>query len=321
MSAAPRRWLVTGMAVLAVMLLAACGQSASSAGKAGDNSPGGRDPDELVFAAVPSENAQSMQQAYQPLIKLLEQQTGKKIRFQNATSYAAVIEAQRTDKADIVQYGPFSLVTAQNSGVKATPIAAQTLTKGAEPGYHSYAITRPDTGIKSIADFKGKKVCFVDPNSTSGFLYPSAALLQAGIDPNKGVNQVMAGAHDASALSVLSGQCDAGFVEDVMIDSILPGKGQLKPGQLQVVWKSETIAGSPIAISDDLSPDLKAKITDVFQNKANVDYLNANGICTPGCKSVDDASDWGYSRVDNGFYDGVRKVCDITHAKQCTTAS
>lgn len=156
---------------------------------------------------------------------MLEKATGKKVRFQSATSYSSVIEAQRTGNVDIGQYGPFSLVTAQNSGVKITPIAAETTAKGTAPGYHSYGITRPGSGINSIADFKGKKVCFVDPDSTSGFLYPSAALIDAGLDPSKDVTQVIAGGHDASALAVLNGQCDAGFAQESMIDTTLPGKG------------------------------------------------------------------------------------------------
>jgi phosphonate transport system substrate-binding protein len=307
-----------GIAVLAALVLAACGQSASGGSSAGGAPQNGRNPDELVLAAVPAENAQSLQQAYQPLITLLQNETGKKIRFQSATSYSSVIEAQRTGKVDIAQYGPFSFVTAQNSGVKATPIAAQTLTKGAVPGYRSYGITRPGTGINTIADYRGRKICFVDPTSTSGFLYPSAALIDAGIDPKNDVTPVMAGGHDASALAVLSGQCDAGFSRDSMIDTTLPTKGQLQPGQLNVVWKSDVIAGSPVAISDDLAPELKAKISDAFQNKANVDYFNANGICVHACTSADDAGDWGYTKVDNAFYNGVRKVCETTKAKQCS---
>ncbi|GBG37642.1 phosphate/phosphite/phosphonate ABC transporter substrate-binding protein [Mycobacterium montefiorense] len=315
MLARPRGSLgLAAIAVLATVLLAACGQSAS-AGRSGGG-PGGRNPGELVFAAVPSENAQSLQQAYQPLITLLQKATGKTIRFQSATSYSSAIEAQRADKADFVQYGPFSLVTAQNSGVKVTPIAAETVAKGTPPGYHSYGITRPGTGINSIADFRGKKICFVDLNSTSGYLYPSSALINAGIDPNKDVTQVISGGHDASALSVLNGQCDAGFAQESMIDTTLPGKGQLKPGQLNVVWKSDLIRGSPIGISDDLAPDLKSKIINAFGN-ANVDYMNANGICTPACAHLGEVNGWGYATVDNSFYDSVRKVCQTTHAKQC----
>jgi phosphonate transport system substrate-binding protein len=304
--------------VFAALLLAGCGQSADSGAGAGAGSPNGRNPDELVFAAVPAENAQSLQNDYKPLIALLQKETGKSIRFQSATSYSAVIEAQRTGKVDIAQYGPFSFVTAQNSGVKATPVAAQTQKKGATPGYQSYGITRPGSGINSIDDYRGKKVCFVDPNSTSGYLYPSAALLNAGIDPTKDITPVMTGGHDASALAVLHGQCDAGFAEDSMIDGTLPSKGQLKPGELNVVWKSDVIAGPPVVISDDLDPALKTKIAETFQTKANIDYFNSTGICSPDCTSADDSGDWGYSKVDNSFYDGVRKVCDVTKAKQCS---
>lgn len=312
----PRRpFGLAALVVLTVVLLTACGQSAN-AGRKGSGSAGGRNPDELVFAAVPSENAQSLQQAYQPLLTLLQKATGKPIRFQSATSYSSAIEAQRAGKADFVQYGPFSLVTAQHSGVKVTPIAAETVAKGTPPGYHSYGITRPGSGINSIADFRGKKICFVDENSTSGYLYPSAGLINAGIDPIKDVTQVIAGGHDASALSVLNGQCDAGFAQESMIDTTLPARGQLKPGQLSVVWKSDLIPGSPIGISDDLAPDLKAKIINAFPN-ANIDYMNANGICTPACAHLGEINGWGYATVDNAFYDGVRNVCRTTHAKQC----
>jgi phosphonate transport system substrate-binding protein len=306
-----------GLVALAA-LLAACGPSAANNSA---NSSGGRNPDQLVFAAVPSENAQSLQQAYQPIIAMLEKETGKQIKFQSATDYAAVIEAQRTGKVDIAQYGPLSYVLARNSGVKATVIAAQTVSKGAQPGYRSYAITRAGSPIKTIADFKGKKICFVDPNSTSGYLYPEAALLDAGINPTKDITPVMTGGHDASVLGVASGQCDAGFAEDSMVDHTLIDKGQLKPGQVTTIWKSDIIAGSPVAISDDLTPDLKAKLTEAFQTKANVDYLNANGFCSTTCKAADDAGDWGYVKVDDAFYDGVRKVCATTKDKQCSAAS
>ena len=307
-----------GIAVLAALLLAACGQSADTNSSSGSSAAsGGRNPDQLVMAAVPAENAQSLQQDYKPVIAMLEKETGKTVTFQSATSYSAVIEAQRTGKVDIVQYGPFSFVTAQNSGVKATPVAAQTNKKGAKPGYQSYGITRPDTGIKTLADYKGKKICFVDPDSTSGYLYPSAGLIKAGIDPKKDITPVMAGGHDASVLAVLSGQCDAGFAEDSMIDTTLPSKGQLKPGQLNVLWKSDVIAGPPIALSDDLAPDLKTKIADAFNTKGNIDYLNANGYCTPNCTTADDSGDWGWSKVDNSFYDGIRDVCETTKAPQC----
>ena len=51
----------------------------------------------------------------------------------------------------------------------------------------------------------GKKVCFVDPSSTSGYLFPSYNLLKAGVDPKTDVTPVFAGKHDVSVQKVAAG--------------------------------------------------------------------------------------------------------------------
>ncbi|GAB3562390.1 phosphate/phosphite/phosphonate ABC transporter substrate-binding protein [Amycolatopsis endophytica] len=309
-----KRWRALALTG-AALVLTACGQSAAG------NGEGTRNPDELVFAAIPSEESTSLQQDYQSVINLLERVTGKTVRFQQATDYAAVIEGQRSGKVDIAQYGPLSYVVAKNSGVRTTAIAAQLKEKGGTPGYQSYGIVKTGSPIHDLAGFKGKKVCFVDPNSTSGYLYPKAGLSDAGVNADTDVTPVMAGGHDASALAVAGGQCDAGFAYDTMVDIQLPGKGQLKPGELTPVWKSDIIAGSPVALADDLDPALKDQITAVFRDQANTDYLRANNLCTSEKCPIDDAGDWGYAPVDDAFYDTVRHVCEVTKAKQCTDAS
>ncbi|MEU0964996.1 phosphate/phosphite/phosphonate ABC transporter substrate-binding protein [Streptomyces sp. NPDC005917] len=313
------RRMLSALAVGAasVLALAGCGKSADSASSTAAHGGGG---DTLVMAAVPSENSADLKASYQAVIKLLEKETGKKIAFQNATNYAAVIEAQRSGKVQIAMYGPFSYVQARSSGVKTTPIAAGVAAKGAKPGYQSYGIVKTGSSIKDLKGFKGKKVCFVDPNSTSGYLYPRAGLLDAGINPDKDITSVMAGGHDASVLAVKSGQCEAGFAYDTMVDKQLIEKGQIKKGEITTVWKSEVIPGSPVAISDSLDADLKKKLTDVFQNKANADYLKAHGYCTGSKCEVDDAGDWGFAPVTDSLYDGVRKVCDVTKDKQCVAS-
>ncbi|MFI1764203.1 phosphate/phosphite/phosphonate ABC transporter substrate-binding protein [Streptomyces sp. NPDC020800] len=306
---------VFALGAACVLALAGCGASADSkAATATDGKSGGT----LVMAAVPAENSTDLQASYAAVIKLLEKETGKKITFQKATNYAAVIEGQRSGKIQIAAYGPFSYVQAKSSGVKATPVAAGVETKGAKPGYRSYGIVKTGSPIKDLKGFKGKKVCFVDPNSTSGYLYPRAGLMQAGVDVEKGITPVMAGGHDASVLAVKSGQCEAGFAYDTMVDKQLIEKGQLKKGEITTVWKSAVIPGSPVAISDDLDAGLKQKIARAFQTMANLDYLKAHGFCSGSGKcEVDDAGDWGFAKVDDTDYDGVRKVCAVTKDKQC----
>ncbi|MCI2420266.1 phosphate/phosphite/phosphonate ABC transporter substrate-binding protein [Saccharopolyspora sp. K220] len=307
------RRLLTVLACVALPLgLAACGPSAAT------DQSSTRNPDELVFASIPSEESTSLEQEFKPLIDMLSKETGKKIRIEKATDYAAVIEGQRTGKVDIAMYGPLSYVVARNSGVRITPLGAQVETPGSVPGYRSYGLVKADSPIQRLEDFRGKQVCFVDPNSTSGYLYPKAALQTAGIDVARDIKPVMAGGHDASALAINSGQCDAGFAYDTMVDKQLPEKGSLKPGDLRVVWRSDVIPGSPAAVSDDLDPALKGKIVEAFKTKANADYLKANGFCTDKC---DIGGYWGFVPADDATFNSVRDVCNITREKQCTEGS
>jgi phosphonate transport system substrate-binding protein len=300
----------------ALLALTACGQSAAE-------NPGqaeGGQPETLVFAAVPSEESTSLQQSFQAVISLLERETGATIQFQNATDYAAVIEGMRAGQIDIAMFGPFSYVLAKNQDQGITPVAAIIDDQGAEPGYVSYGITAADSDITDLAGFAGRTVCFVDPNSTSGYLYPTAGLIEAGVDPVNGMTPVFAGGHDASALAVASGQCDAGFAYDAIVDTQLIDAGQLQPGRLRVVWRSETIAGSPIAVASDVSPETRQTIADALVQEANVDYLSANGFCASAAEcAVGEDGSWGYAPVDDAFYNGVRRVCDVTQAESCTS--
>lgn len=307
----PRRALTAAAALLVTAAVAGCGASAASAG--GDPA----DPDVLVFAAVPAEESSSLQESYAPVIAMLEAETGRTVEFRQATDYAAVIEGQLAGQVHIAQYGPLSFVLAQTKGAQVSAVGAFIDAPGEEPGYTSYGITRADSGITSIADFAGRTVCFVEPNSTSGYLYPSAGLIEAGIDVENGITPVYAGAHDASVLEVQAGRCDAGFAFDTMVDEQLVESGDIVPGEITKVWESATIPGSPVAIGDQLAPELRETLTTAFREKGNSDYLRANGFCEGDCP-IGDEDSWGYAAVDDASYDPIRQVCATTQNQNCT---
>ncbi|CAN5715917.1 phosphate/phosphite/phosphonate ABC transporter substrate-binding protein [soil metagenome] len=273
-------------------------------------------PDQLVFGAVPSEESTALQESYAPIVEVLEQELDLEVEFFQATDHAGIIEAQIAGNVDLAQYGPFSYVIAWTNGANIEPAGAMVEEEGGEPGYQSFGITKAGSGIESLEDFAGRSVCFVDPSSTSGFLYPSAGLLEVGIDPEADVDAVFAGGHDASALAVNSGDCEAGFAFDTMVEEVLIESGDLAEGDLEVVWESEVIAGSPLAVSQDLPESLVAEIERVIIELANEDHLLEVGICETECQLTDEQV-WGYAEVDDSFYDGVRAVCESTRAEAC----
>ncbi len=319
---------VIALGIVLALLGAACGDddtseaSSESAPDPGAEAAGEtRDdwPDTLVFGAVPSEEATSLEQSYERIIALIEKELGVEVEFFQASDYAGIIEAQIAGKVDIAQYGPFSYVIAKSNGANIEPVGTLIDERDGERGYQSYGIVRSDNAdINGLEDYAGQRVCFVDPGSTSGYLYPTAGLLEVGIDPETDITPTFAGGHDASALSVKNGDCDAGFAFDDMVDKELIESGDLQEGDLKVVWKSEVIASSPVAIRSDLPADLVDALRELFVEKANTDYFVANGLCASDddCDITDEGA-WGYAAVDDSFYDGVREVCEATKAEAC----
>jgi len=302
-----------GASAAVVVALSGCTQESPS----GANTDGW--PSKLVFGAVPSEESSSLVESYEKIIEVLEKELGLEIEFTQATDYAGIIEGQVSGGVEIAQYGPFSYVLAGFRGAELEVAGVMTDGPDIEPGYQSYMVTQGNnSSINSIEDVAGKIICFVDPASTSGFLYPSEGLLSAGIDPETGITPVFAGGHDSSALAVANGDCDAGFAFDAMIDKNLIESGDIKKGDLKIIWKSEVIAGSPLAIQAGLPQTLKDEIKRIITEEANVDALVASGICdsVENCGLTDEKV-WGYVTKPDSFYDGVRKVCEVTGSSKC----
>lgn len=318
-----RRLALTAAVALVV---AACGSSDDSSAPAaapapapstgGTTAPATPDPRAdwpavIRFAAVPAEQDAQLTESYRVTTEILADELGLEVEFFQAADYAGVIEALIANRVELAQFGPFSYVLALARGAEATAVGVMTGSPEEEPGYQSYLVARADnTEINTIQDIKGKNVCLVDPASTSGYLVPFALMLDEGINPEEDINIILAGGHDTSVIEVAAGTCDAGFAFDDMVDSLLIERGEIEAGEMKIVQKSFIIAGSPMAMRTELPASLQEAITDVIQNKVNVDWAVDNGYCAAvdDC-SLSDEAIWGYAARDDSFYDGIRTLC------------
>ena len=274
-------------------------------------------PDKLVLAIVPGENATITLGNWSPFAKGLEKELGVKIELVTPSDYAGVVEAQLSGKADLGLYGPFSYYVAKQAGAKIEPIAVTVSQIGNPATYQSFLITKADSPINTIADLKGKKVCFVDTLSTSGFLYPISGLKDAGIDYQKDITAVFAGTHDKSVAAVKSGTCDAGFAFDDMVTKTAVTAGIIKATDIKIIWKSKGIPQGPIAVRTGLPDSLLVKIRQVLPN-IDALYLQANKLCpdaTPTCNLGGPSNSW--APVNDSFFDPIADVCKATQAAAC----
>ena len=155
----------------------------------------------LKVTTIPEEAASEQVRKFGPIVKYLERTMGMKVEFIPVTDYPAAVESLVNKQVDLVWFGGFTHVQAQlRSGGKIIPIAQ----REEDTKFRSVFITNKDSGIKTLADLKGKQVSFGSQSSTSGHLMPRNFLLEAKIDPDKDFKRVAySGAHDATIASVV----------------------------------------------------------------------------------------------------------------------
>lgn len=225
---------------------------------------------EIVLAIIPAENASGVTERYKPFIDYLGKELGTKVTLRIASDYAAVIEGQRAGNIHIGMYGPASYARAVITGAKIEPFAIETNLDGTK-GYHSVLWVKAASSFKKIEDLKGRNLCLVDPNSTSGNNVPRFAMNKMGIDPDKFFGKVtFAGSHENAVLGVQQGTCDAAFNwwndENESNLQRMARKKMVKADDFRMIFKSDQIVNSPMAYLADMPAELKAKIKDAVLN-------------------------------------------------------
>ena len=113
--------------------------------------------------------------------------------------------------------------------------------------------------IADISKVAGKRVAFTQEGSTSGYLFPSLQLIQAGIDPRSDIIPIFTGGHDGAVAAVYNNDADIGLAYDDARRSLR--KEKLDVGEKVIVFNlTPEIPNDVVAVSTLLPSSLKAAI-------------------------------------------------------------
>ena len=267
-----------------------------------------KDPGQLVFSIIPTEETTQELDIYKPLLTALKEKTGKSIEFFMPTSYASVIEGMVNGWVHIGVHGPNSYVLAKEKDPNLEVFATYTKLKGhfqeEGPGYRAVLVVRADSDFDSIESLKGTIVGLADPASTSGNLMPRMVfgeLIGTGPELEKYFSKVVyTGGHDQSALAVKEGRVDDAFVATHRLDNVID-RGLAKTEDYRVLWQSGIIPQDPMVYRTDLCEPIKAAIRDAFLT------LHENPDAKPffdGIKSTK------FVAMQDSDYDIIRKLVE-----------
>jgi phosphonate transport system substrate-binding protein len=158
-------------------------------------------PIQVLF--VPSVDAQVIVSGGEIMDQALTDATGLEFEVSVPTSYAATIEEMCANPADTIGFIPaFGYVLA--SQLCQVDVSFKAVRFGWGVYWAQFLVGR-DSGIESLEDLEGLSWAYPDPGSTSGYLFPSVSLDDAGVTPGE---EVESGGHPQAALAVYNGEVD-----------------------------------------------------------------------------------------------------------------
>jgi phosphonate transport system substrate-binding protein len=249
----------------------------------------------IIMSFVPSGDTQEIIASGDQLAKMIADKTGYTIAANVGTDFAAVREAMCAGKAPIAWLNTFNYVLAhEKCGAE---VALATVRFGAST-YKGQIVVGADTGITTIADLKGKVMCWVDPNSTSGYIIPRIFLAANGVDPDKDfAKTVEAGSHNNVITAVYNGDCDAGasYVDArSSIEADFPDVNE----KVLVLATTTDIPNDGVDFAKDFPADMREKIVAALLEIAGTDEGKA---ALNTLYSIE-----GLQAVDDTFYDAFR---------------
>jgi phosphonate transport system substrate-binding protein len=218
---------------------------------------------------------------FKPFAEYLEKKLGVKVEVFTASDYAGIVQALSAGHIHLGRMGGAAYAAGYiDSEGNIEPLVMNVEPNGGK-GYYSVLIVKSESPYKSLADLKGKSLAWADPNSTSGFLVPNAALRDAGIEPQKHFGRtVFSGGHEQSVLGVLKGNFDSAFTwtspgHQAGQFRIMMDRGLLKIEDVRIIWQSPLIANPLWAIPKNIPADMKKDLLAFFLNLAKEDMTMA----------------------------------------------
>ena len=226
------------------------------------------------------ENAQDRMTSNECLREKTEDLLGVPTRIFTPADYDGVIQGLLGGTIDVAWLGASAYAKTYLTNPDAVDVVLVKTNLDGSYAYHSIGFARKDSGIAALADVKGKKFGFGDPNSTSGYLIPSIEIpRETGATMESGAyfgEVVFTGGHEQTIVAVKNGDIDAGVTwadgqgnwEDGYNSGALRkavDAGLVDMNDLVEIWKSKPIPEGPIVLRRSLPADVKTRVTDFLK--------------------------------------------------------
>ena len=230
---------------------------------------------EFRVGILGGENTQDRLTRYDEFQKLLSEHLRMPVKLFPAADYAGVMQGIAAGQLEVAGFGASGFAGAWLDCKCIEPVVVPQEADGSTY-YYSVMIVRADSPIRTVEDMKRHSLAWADPNSTSGYLIPSATLKTKGVNLTDGAyfsRTGFAGGHEQGVVAVLNKQYDGAVTWTSGQGDIADGysrgnlrsmvdKKMLKMSDIRIIWQSGKIPNGPWAIRTAVPADVKTSFAD-----------------------------------------------------------
>lgn len=204
---------------------------------------------------------QQFEQEWQPFLRYLQAQLERPVELVMTHTQAQLINAFGRGEVDLIHLTAYAYLSLRRVDPAVHPLAMAVI-DGQIP-YRSYLVAPKRRPYSRLTQLKGKRVCYVDEKSTSGYIAPRLMLRQAGL--NEGsffASEQLSGAPLNALQDLLAGRCDVAAVASTIFE-VAPDRGISTDG-LRVLARSPVLPRDVFCASSRLERKLLEALGDAL---------------------------------------------------------
>lgn len=219
--------------------------------------------DKILIGLIPEENVFHQMDRYRPLAAYLSEKLGITVKMTILSRYGDIIDRFNERKLDGAFFEIFTGVLAMDK-LHVEPVA-RPVTLNGKATEQSYIFVRKDSGIRNIAEMKGKRIVFVDRATVTGYIFALAYFREHGVKDIDSYfsEHSFAGSHGSVIHSVLDSRADIGLATS-NIYNMMVAKDPTIGNELAVIARSGELPDVTLCLRKGLPAEIQSRIRDIL---------------------------------------------------------
>jgi phosphate/phosphite/phosphonate ABC transporter binding protein len=258
----------------------------------------------LQILLAPTQSPELLSTELEPLRAYLERVLRQPVATPVAQTYGDALDRMISGEVPFASLPPNLYVQARATSPAVQIVAVKV--HGNSWGSDAILLASERSGISSIEDMRGRKICYTDPQSTTSYVLPRAALRAAGVDPDRELASAhVSGGHLQLIQDLVDGRCDFG---GTFLDNLMNARATgVSTSQIELIAKvgrtpHDAICAGPSATQAQIDGLRKALLDFDPQRDAGVPELGKMERLT------------GFGLIEDNKYDALRAALNAEHA-------